>query len=1460
MTNHQSSGATPEELFHPAVARWFTGRFASPTSAQSGAWPAARRGEDVLLAAPTGSGKTLAAFLVAIDTLVREGTERPLPDETRVLYVSPLRALSNDVQKNLLLPLAGIRDALMASGQGDVEIQTAVRTGDTPQKDRTRATGRPPHLYVTTPESFYILLTSESGRRMLKTVRTVIVDEIHALVGDKRGSHLALSLERLDTLAGRKVQRIGLSATQKPIEDVARFLVGAGRLQDDGTPRCSIVDTGHVRARDIAVELPSAPLEAVMSGEVWEEVFDRIAALVNEHKTTLVFVNTRRLCERLAKNLADRLGKDRVTSHHGSLSREHRLLAEQRLKSGELSALVATASLELGIDVGDVDLVVQVGATRSIAAFVQRVGRSGHSLGGMPKGRLFPLARDELVEAAALVDAVRRGELDRVRIPEAPLDILAQQIVAATAAEGEWTEDDLFALVRRAYPYRNLERTRFDEVVGMVAKGFATARGRRGAHLHQDTVEHKLRPRRGARLTAITSGGAIPDVADYEVLLEPEGVRVGSIHEDFAIESMAGDVFQLGNQSYVIRRVEPGRVRVEDARGATPTIPFWLGEAPARSAELSHSLSRLRQNVSDQLDRGDDAAVGYLVSEVGLTDAAARQIVDYLALGRAALGTMPTEDQLVLERFFDEQGGMHLVIHAPFGGRINRAWGLALRKSFCRKFDFELQAAANEDAIVLSLGPTHSFAVEDVWSYLKSTTARDVLIQALLVAPVFGTRFRWNAQRALAVLRFRGGRKVPPRFQRMDADDLLTVCFPDQVACAENLVGDREIPNHPLVQQTVEDATTEAMDADGLVRLLERIENREVGLVARDLTEPSPFAAGILTAKPYAFLDDAPLEERRTQAVLGRRWLDRDQAKDLGALDPEAIRRVCEDAWPDPRDADELVDMLGVLGFLTEEEGQRGGLGTLFEELRNARRATRLEVNGGLWVAADRLREHLVIHPGATAEPPLTQDGDGPAREDALREILRSRLEGVGPVTAAELARSLSVPVPDVEVALALLENEGVIFRGSFRKETQGAVEWCERRLLARIHRMTIDRLRSEIEPVTQQDFVRFLLSWQRVDAPDKLEGPTGLRAALDILEGFEAPAGSWEADLLAARVEHYDPSYLDGLCLSGHFTWLRRTPSSSGTTPVRTTPIALVPRGSVERWLALAPAGSGESPLSHDATRVRDALTRSGASFFEDIVRQSGLLRTQVEVALGELVSRGLVGSDGFSGLRALLVPASKRRESEHGRRRGRPTYGLENAGRWSILAGPAADSAPGLDDDELEAVARTLLRRWGVVFRRVIDREGVLPPWRDLLRCYRRLEARGEIRGGRFVSGFSGEQYAIPEAVTALRAARKRPKTGVLVAVSAADPLNVVGILTPGQRVPSLAGNRVLYRDGVPVAAREGAETRLIGERTAPEPELESALIRRPLSPGVRAYLGSAGPSSSLSRRARTAPRPFG
>ncbi|HVR19177.1 MAG TPA: hypothetical protein VMS65_05770, partial [Polyangiaceae bacterium] len=975
-------------------------------------------------------------------------------------------------------------------------------------------------------------------------------------------------------------------------------------------------------------------------------------------------------------------------------------------------------------------------------------------------------------------------------------------------------------------------------------RGFVTQRGRRGAHLHRDPVEKKLRPRRGARLAAITSGGAIPDVADYEVVLEPEGTRVGSIHEDFAVESRAGDIFQLGNTSYVIRRVEPGRVRVEDARGAPPTLPFWLGEAPARTTELSTALSRLRQNVAERLgvEEGSLRAQKYLSHEVGISEAAALQVADYIATAQATLGAIPTERRFVIERFFDETGGMHLVLHAPLGGRINRAWGLALRKSFCRKFDFELQAAANEDAIILSLGPTHSFAVDDVWSFLKSATARDVLVQALLVAPMFNTRWRWNVQRSLAVLRFRGGKKTPPRFLRMDADDLLTLCFPEQVACVENVVGDREIPDHPLVNQTINDCTTEAMDAEGLLDVLRRIERREIELVARDLTEPSPLAAGILTAKPYAFLDDAPLEERRTQAVLSRRWLDPSQAKDLGALDPEAIDRVTQEAWPEVRDADELADALSVLGYVTQAEGTKSGWEAHFAALRSGRRASQLDAAGGLWVAADRLAELRTIHPNATLAPPLdvVSEREEPwTREDALREVLRSRMEGIGPTTVPEVASSLGVSEGDVDIAFAALEAQGALFRGTFRPNARG-VEWCERRLLARIHRATIDRLRAEIEPVTQQDFVRFLCEWQRLTPGTQSAGPSGVEGIVELLEGFEAPASAWETDILPARVEAYDPSFLDALCLAGKTSWLRRTPSRSGASPVRSTPIALVPRGAVRRWLALS-EGAMRDSLTDDAERLLRVLERSGASFFDDLVAGAGLVRAQAETALGELVSRGLVGSDGFSGLRALLVPSSRRREPSPWRRHGRAaSFRLEAAGRWTLLVRDAGEKPT---EEDTEAVARALLRRWGVVFRRIIDREGTLPPFRDLLRAYRRMEGRGEIRGGRFVGGFAGEQYALPEAVGALRAVRRNERAGTLVAVSAADPLNLVGLLTPGRRVPALAGNRILYRDGVPVAVREGAEARTIDESGEVPHELRSALIQRRLPALVRGYLGNAG-----------------
>ena len=1275
------------DTFHPAVSAWFDKHFSEPTPVQTASWPAIARAEHTLLAAPTGSGKTLAAFLASIDALVKEGLERGLPDETRVLYISPLKALSNDIQKNLQLPLAGIRDCLLEHGLPDVDVRAWVRTGDTPQYERQRAARTPPHILVTTPESAYILLTSDSGRRMLSTVRTVIVDEIHALAGNKRGAHLALSLERLDALTPQALTRVGCSATQKPIEDMARFLLGARG------EHCNIIDTGHVRDRDLALELPGSPLEAIMANEVWAEIYDRLAQLVNEHKTTLVFVNTRRLAERAAMHLGERIGEENVTSHHGSLAKEHRLHAEQRLKAGKLKCLVATASLELGIDIGDVDLVCQLGTPRSIAAFLQRVGRSGHAVGATPKGRLFPLSRDDLVECTALKHAAENGELDRIHIPAQPLDVLSQQIVAEVAGAGEWGEEPLYRHFRCAWPYRNLDRKTFDAVVRMLAQGFSTRRGRRGAYLHHDAVNGRLRARRGAKLTAVTNGGAIPDQFDYDVVLTPEGLKVGTLNEDFSFESLPGDIFQLGNTSYRILKIEQGKVYVEDAKGEPPNLPFWIGEAPGRTDELSAAVSALRGAVDAQLDAGMEATVKWLIADYRVPQSAAEQLVHYLAGAKAALGLIPTQEHIVFERFFDETGDMHLVVHSTYGSRVNRAWGLALRKRFCRKFNFELQAAALEDSIILSLSATHSFPIDEPAKYLNSASVRDVLVQALLAAPMFPTHWRWVASIALAIRRNINGKRAPAPFQRNDAEDLVAIVFPDQIACAENITGTREVPDHPLVNQAVDDCLHDVMDFDGFVAMLKRLEAGEIEVLGRDLTGPSPLAQEILGARPYAFLDDTPAEERRALAVQSRRYMDPAEAADLGRLDAAAIQRVREEAWPEPRSADELHDALCVLGFVTDAEGARGngatagtdldfGWGHLLEQLVVDRRATVLDSGSAkLWVAAERLAEFGRIYDVPAMTPRVdavhTHSEAVATREDALRELVRSRLEGLGPVTAGQLAEPLNVAVDDIDIALLALEHEGFVMRGRFTEQAKAPSspeEWCERRLLARIHRHTIKRLRSEIEPASAADYMRFLFHWQGL--ADRAEGPDALTAIVEQLEGFSAAAGSWERDILPARLDLYTSDLLDTLCTTGKSVWLRLAVRAANgekrTGPVRNAPITLLDRQAVPYWREIAPLPElSEKNLTAGANKVLDSLKRNGASFFIDLVQTTGLLRTQVEDALGELVNWGLVTSDSYAGLRALVTPSSKR--PGYTRRRGRllRAPGALILGPWSTSPG---------------------------------------------------------------------------------------------------------------------------------------------------------------------------------------------
>ncbi len=1390
-------------MFHPVVDTWFRRSFTAPTLVQERAWPVIACGKDVLITAPTGSGKTLAAFLSCLDRIARQAIEGTLRDETQIVYVSPLKALSNDIKRNLEDPLAQIIDLARELGHDALPLRAAVRTGDTTAAERREMVKHPPHILVTTPESLFILLTSESGRRGLRSVYTVIVDEIHAVAPDKRGAHLALSLERLAQLTGAPLQRIGLSATVKPLDVAARMLVGdrPAPLLVDGTTR---------RDLDLKIEVLEDELGAVCTHEQWAEIYDRVATLAREHRSTLVFVNTRRLVERLALHLGERLGVAAVAAHHGSMSRAKRFEAERRLKAGELKLVVATASLELGIDLGAVELVCLIGSPRSISTGVQRIGRSGHAVGRTPKGRFFPLTRDQLVECAALVRAARRGELDAISLRDAPLDILSQQLVAACAAE-EWDEDALFALVRRAGPYANLERTSFDGIVDMLSEGFATSRGRSGTHLHRDAVNHKLRARRGARLAALTSGGAIPDNALYDVVVEPEGTLIGTVDEDFAIESMAGDVFLLGHASWRVRRVESGRVRVEDAGGAAPTIPFWLGEAPARTRELSADVGALRALVADKIGRDDgESILSFLVEDCALDRAGAMLVRDYIAAGRAALGGVATPTHVIAERFFDEAGGTQLVIHAPFGGRINRAWGMALRKKFCKTFDFELQAAATDDGILLSLGPQHSFPLETIFELVRADDVLDTLTQAALQAPMFATRWRWNLTRSLALLRHRGGKRVPPALQRMRAQDLLAAVFPAQVGCQDNHGGDPiEVPDHPLVRETVRDCLTEAMDAAGLRRVLTDLHSGVIQRSTRDLPEPSPFSHEILNANPYAFLDDAPLEERRSRAVSVRRGLPAEIKDGIGTLSPEAIAEVIAEVTPVARDADELHDLLLDLAVLPEATGRARGWAHHFEMLVAARRAARVSRPGApdvFWMAAERRSLATLVWPEATFDPDVVEPERHKAaawtnRDTALAELMRGHMAITGPATEPPFATMLGVPRIDIEAAMGRLEMLGIVMRGTFGGPADDGTQWCDRVLLARIHRRTRDRLRREIEPCTSADLLRFLFSWQHVRPGSQLHGNDGLRAIIAQLQGFETAAGSWERSLLPDRLSEYDPGLLDELCLGGEVSWGRLQARDDGTsTPSRATAIGLVLRRDLP-WLLCDRTNVGDTDLSAKAQEILAFVLRVGASFTEDILGGVKRMRLEIEEGLWELVAAGRITCDGFSGLRALLpaLPGqggggARHRFYSRFARRNPPRIG---AGRWALLAPPT----PVAEEDRQEQLARQFLRRYGVVFRDLLARETHAPPWRDLLRIYRRLEMRGELRGGRLVAGFVGEQFALPEAVEGLRAARKQVPKGELIRVSACDPLNLVGIITPGSRVPASAATTVTFRDGVPV-----------------------------------------------------------
>jgi ATP-dependent Lhr-like helicase len=1370
---------------HPLVREWFLEKFGTATEPQEQGWPHILAGRNTLISAPTGSGKTLAAFLACIERLVRKSVSGELQDQTEVLYVSPLRALSNDIHKNLQIPLSEILQLGLKDGPWMQEIRASVRTGDTLTRDRQAMLRKPPHILVTTPESLYILLTAAKSREMLRTVQTVIVDEIHAVADDKRGAHLSLSLQRLDALANHKPIRIGLSATQKPIEEVAQFLCGASH------PEIAIVNVGHKRTLDLGIEVPEMELGPVTSHEMWDEIHERISQLVQENRSTLVFVNTRKLAERTAHRLSKILGPETVAAHHGSLARKLRLAAEKKLKNGELKVLVATASLELGIDIGMIDLVCQIGSPRSIGVGLQRVGRSGHWRGAVPKGRFFPTTRDELVECAALVHAIRSGDLDRLKIPSEPLDILAQQITAACSAE-EWREDSLFNLVLGAYPYRNLSRSQFDSILEMLSDGIASSKGRFGAYLHRDRVNGIIRARRGARLTAITSGGAIPETGTYTVVAEPEGNVVGTLDEDFAVESNQGDIMLLGSTSWRIRRVQSStaRVLVEDAHGAPPTIPFWRGEAPARTIELSSYISNLREICNARVTRGSELELGppdacvtnWLLSQCGLDRSGAEQILAYIKEGAAVLGAVPTLKRVIAERFFDEAGGMQLIIHAPFGAAINRAWGLALRKRFCRSFNLELQASATDDGLNISLTEQHSFPLADVFRFLHSNTVEGVLTQAAFASPLFGTRWRWDAMRALAIARYRGGKKIPLQILRMRAEDLLASVFPDAAACQDNVVGEIQAPDHPLIQETMKDVLTEAMDVDGLKQILLDIQAGTIECLAVDTPVPSQFSHEILNASPYAYLDDAPLEERRARAVTMRRALPEEIVGEVGMLDQEAIADVVEQCRPDIRTAEELHDLLLTVISIPAENSWA----QFFEELLVSKRVGIARVENVLfWFAAEKFRTFRSAFPAAEIlQKPAEVDEPDVTDEDAVWMIIRGWMPIVGPIDPESLSAKLLIPLPKIHQALARLEASGSLLRGKFTK--RGVTEWCDRRILARIHRLTLGTLRKQIEPVTAAQFLRWLFRWQHVASGTQLHGERGTLEALRQLQGFEISAREWERNVLGKRISNYSPAMLDRLCWTGTVGWGRfSSPVALSTKrkniPGSAAPITFFVRESCD-WLSNQKHAALQ--FSEEASFIRKSLKEYGASFVTDLVRFTKLKKRDVEEALWELVTAGEVTADGFDSLRSLL-----------NHRKKALTTNRSGAGRWSILHTSQENEL----EKTVEACCKMLLDRYGVVFRDVVQRETLLPRWRDLLLMFRKMEDRGEVRGGRFVSGVVGEQFALPLAVDSLRAIRKIEPSGEIVTVSAADPLNFAGIIVPGERISAISRTPVSFRDGV-------------------------------------------------------------
>jgi ATP-dependent Lhr-like helicase len=1447
--------------FHPAVRTWFERRFGAPSRAQELGWPVigaanGAPGFDVLLCAPTGSGKTLAAFMWAINGLVLDAACDSLQDEVSVLYVSPLKALANDIRLNLEEPLHGVRDAGAETGIDLSRIRAGLRTGDTSASERTAMLKRPPHILVTTPESLFILLTSPKFREKLAAVRHVIVDELHALAGNKRGAHLAITLERLERFVMSRGQsrpnRIGLSATLNPIEKLAGFLAGYEVTRDNlRSPRSVKIVRADDRARtmDLQVIAPGPELGPLATHPHWEAMYDDVAKLIAEHRTTLVFTLSRRHAERVALNLQKKLGADSVMAHHGSLARAERLLAEQRLKRGELKAIVATASLELGIDVGAVDLVCQLDTPKSISAAIQRIGRSGHSLGATPKGRFFALTTDDLLECGAAVRAIRRGHLDEVEIPMGCVDIAAQQIVAIAAEEGEISETELLRILRSAYNFGDLDAPRLRHLLDQLSAELPERIMGAAPKIFFDRVNARVRPRRSARLSAITSGGTIPEAGNYDVVIESEGRKVGDVEEDFAQESSRGDVFSLGSMPWQIQRISRGRLMVEPAPGMAPTLPFWITEAGGRSPALSSEISDLRREIWNRVER-NESPVEWLMAECAMSERAATQAADYVRRGVEALGTIPDEKTVVVERFFDGLGGTQVVIHTPFGIRLNRGLGLALRKRLCQSFDFEIQAQAIDDGVLLALNSRHSFPLETLFSMLKARNARDVLVQALLAAPMFEVRFRHVATRALAVMRSSRGKRVPAWIQRLRSQELLSAIFPGQQACIENKPVAIELPDHFVIDETIRECLEESTDLPRTVKILEGIESGTIRVVGVDGIAPSVFAHRLLLAWDYSFLDDGERANRRSRTVTMNRGMAEDvfRKEDLSdLLSMEAVDTVVAEVTGRavgrrPRSRDELYDLIRTHGSLTQSEIEdRLGEGAraMLSELDAEGRISRITLSNEL------MEKIVAVEDKAIFDAAYSGIGD---RDAARLELVRRAFKTSGPTTASEIAARVHFSQSEIDQSLAALEANGAIFQGHFTRAD--ITQWCDRYNLERIHRMTLARVRAEIEPCADHEYAAFRLRWMHIGGAELPADQTGVATVLDQLSGIAATPEIWEHAILPARISGYRPEMLDLVCMSGQMQWVAVAGESTDVTRAPATPsrVTFIPRKA-----ALFVPREESTPEDPKELAVLQALGAAGAQYLDEVAERANLSERDALSALWRLAAPGRVGNDNFAPLRMFAEDRGAERALESVTRRNstrhdaavRARLKSSLAGRWSLIR--AVEPAP-VGSDETRDLALKLLERHGILSREMLAIESTHISWSEISFALRRLEYAGTIRRGWFVRSLSAEQFALPEAVEMLRASRNLiPAREKPVALSAIDPANPYGTMLPGCGVAREAGNIVVLRAGRVVAGLQG-RTMVTGDERGVDDESFSAAVAALLALKPRVVIDSIDGVSAL------------